>query len=275
MLGFRSGKRASPADSEALDALWLLRWLPNTGNTALARFLLDIHGEVARDRDGVRVRALQAIGEGFRRVRYGSRKPYFARPGILAFPRRDACMLKPMRSAGTLCRRKRPALDEARDGFVPGEGGAAFSCLNPGVGAGAWGGGACGDPRLWGFFWTRAAHRARRIGPLCGAGGTGALADAGLEPHAVDCLAHGTVPSMTGVRPYCWRGFCAGGGESRHNRLKSWIGHGSAACGGMELALMSPHGDPGSCRPSGTCANLVPGCWILLQRARFPARWEY
>ena len=44
MLDFDRENGLPSADSEALDALWLLRWLPNTGNTALARFL-DIHGE--------------------------------------------------------------------------------------------------------------------------------------------------------------------------------------------------------------------------------------
>ena len=69
MLDFDRENGLPPADSEALDALWLLRWLPNTGNTALARFL-DIHGE-GLVLGTACASALQAIGEGFRRVRYG------------------------------------------------------------------------------------------------------------------------------------------------------------------------------------------------------------
>ena len=86
MLDFDRENGLPPADSEALDALWLLRWLPNTGNTALARFL-DIHGE-GLVLGTACASALQAIGEGFRRVPFGNRP--LLRRGFPPFPRRDA-----------------------------------------------------------------------------------------------------------------------------------------------------------------------------------------
>lgn len=89
MLDFDRENGLPPADSEALDALWLLRWLPNTGNTALARFL-DIHGE-GLVLGTACASALQAIGEGFRRVRYGlSETVLCSGGGFPPFPRRDA-----------------------------------------------------------------------------------------------------------------------------------------------------------------------------------------
>ncbi|MFQ9867502.1 MAG: beta-ketoacyl synthase N-terminal-like domain-containing protein [Bilophila wadsworthia] len=124
--GFRSGNGLPPADSEALDALWPLRWLPNTGNTALARFL-DIHGE-GLVLGTACASALQAIGEGFRRVRYGLSETVLcsggdsrlSRGGMLGYAKAHALSRNPVPSEAS-----RP-FDEARDGFVPGEGGAAF-----------------------------------------------------------------------------------------------------------------------------------------------------
>lgn len=193
MLDFDRENGLPPADSEALDALWLLRWLPNTGNTALARFL-DIHGE-GLVLGTACASALQAIGEGFRRVRYGLSETVLCSGGIPAFPAAGCSgMPKPTRSAGTPCHRKRPdPFDEARDGFVPGEGGAAFVLESL---ESARARGAAVFAELLGFGASldggaltapdesaRFAEQAVR----------GALADAGLEPHAVDWVsAHGT-----------------------------------------------------------------------------------
>ena len=69
----------------------------------------------------------------------------------------------------------------------------------------------------------------------------GALADAGLEPHAVDWVsAHGTGTPLNdrSEAVLLERVFAQAGARPAIIALKSWIGHGSAACGGMELALM-------------------------------------
>ena len=69
----------------------------------------------------------------------------------------------------------------------------------------------------------------------------GALADAGLGPHAVDWVpAHGTGTPLNDRSEAVLRERVFAQAEARPavTALKSWIGHGSAACGGMELALM-------------------------------------
>ena len=193
MLDFDRENGLPPADSEALDALWLLRWLPNTGNTALARFL-DIHGE-GLVLGTACASALQAIGEGFRRVRYGLSETVLcsggdsrlSRGGMLGYAKAHALSRNPVPSEAS-----RP-FDEARDGFVPGEGGAAFVLESL---ESARARGAAVFAELLGFGASldggaltapdesaRFAEQAVR----------GALADAGLEPHAVDWVsAHGT-----------------------------------------------------------------------------------
>lgn len=132
--------------------------------------------------------------------------------------------------------------DEARDGFVPGEGGAAFVLESL---ESARARGAAVFAELLGFGASldggaltapdesaRFAEQAVR----------GALADAGLEPHAVDWVsAHGTGTPLNDRSEAVLLERVFAQAEARPARnppLKSWIGHGSAACGGMELALM-------------------------------------
>ena len=173
MLDFDRENGLPPADSEALDALWLLRWLPNTGNTALARFL-DIHGEglvlgtacvsrAAGHRGGLPARAVRPFGN----------RPLLVR-GFPPFPRRNAwvCQAHALSRNPVPSEASRP-FDEARDGFVPGEGGDAPSMLESAESARARGGGVCRILRLWGFSGRRGAHRARDRSALPGAGGTG------------------------------------------------------------------------------------------------------
>lgn len=209
MLDFDRENGLPPADSEALDALWLLRWLPNTGNTALARFL-DIHGE------GLVIgtacaSALQAIGEGFRRVRYGlsetvlcsSGDSRLSRGGMLGYAKAHALSRNPVPSEAS-----RP-FDEARDGFVPGEGGAAFvleslesaRARGAAVFAEILGFGASLDGGRSPRPTNRPALRSRRYGGRLPMRALSPMPSIGF-PHTVRGL-----PSMTGVRPYCWRGF--------------------------------------------------------------------
>ena len=68
-----------PQDTATLGALWLLRWLPNTAAGALARFAR-CHGE-ALTVNAACASALQALGEGWRRIRRTGRgrgQPPFA-----------------------------------------------------------------------------------------------------------------------------------------------------------------------------------------------------
>ena len=238
MLDFERERGLPPADPADLDALWLLRWLPNTANTALARFL-GIHGE------GLVLctacaSALQALGEGFRRVRAGlsscvlvaAGDSRLSGGGLLGSGKAHALSRNPAPEAAS-----RP-FDAARDGFVPGEGGAAFvlepleaaqrrkaNILAEIVGFGAsLDGGALTAPDAS----ARYAEQAVRA----------ALDDAGCPPAAVDWVsAHGTGTPLNDRSEALLleRVF---GASPVIAALKSWIGHGSAACGGLELALM-------------------------------------
>ena len=212
MLDFDRENGLSPADSEALDALWLLRWLPNTGNTALARFL-DIHGE-GLVLGTACASALQAIGEGFRRVRYGLSETVLcsggdsrlSRGGMLGYAKAHALSRNPVPSEAS-------------------RGAAVFAELL-GFGASLDGGALTAPDES-----ARFAEQAVR----------GALADAGLEPHAVDWVsAHGTGTPLNdrSEAVLLERVFAQAEARPAVTALKSWIGHGSAACGGMELALM-------------------------------------
>ena len=116
-----------PADAAApgLAALWLLRWLPNTTCAALNQ-LLGLHGE-ALTVNAACASALQALGEGWRRIRFGLADAVLVAAGdsrlslggLLGYHKARALSLCAP-GAGP-----RP-FDMGRDGFVPGEGGAAF-----------------------------------------------------------------------------------------------------------------------------------------------------
>ncbi|MFQ8737317.1 MAG: hypothetical protein ACLSAH_16055 [Bilophila wadsworthia] len=182
--------------------------------------------------------ALQAIGEGWRACGTAF-ETVLAQAGF-RLSRRDArvCQTRaqPERAIGSV-----PPFDEARDGFVPGEGGAAFVLESL---ESARARGAAVFAELLGFGASldggaltapdesaRFAEQAVR----------GALADAGLEPHAVDWVsAHGTGTPLNdrSEAVLLERVFAQAEARPAVTALKSWIGHGSAACGGMELALM-------------------------------------
>lgn len=268
MLDFDRENGLPPADPDALDALWLLRWLPNTGNAALARFL-DIHGE-GLVLGTACASALQGIGEGFRRVRYGLSETVLCSAGdsrlspggMLGYAKAHALSRNPMPLEAS-----RP-FDENRDGFVPGEGGAAFvlesleSARERGaevfaeiLGFGAsLDGGALTAPDESARFAEQAVR--------------GALADAGLASDAIDWVsAHGTGTPLNDRSEALLleRVFAQAGASPAVTALKSWIGHGSAACGGMELALMLAAWRSGQLPP---IRNLCTPCSERLDFAR-------
>lgn len=125
MLDVGSEPGLPPGDVNRLGALWLLRWLPNTAAAALCRFL-GLHGE-SLTLNAACASALQALGEGFRRIRRGEAVRVLVAAGDSRLS--EAGLLGYAR-ARTLSRRgpacgPRP-FDLARDGFVAAEGGAAF-----------------------------------------------------------------------------------------------------------------------------------------------------
>lgn len=241
MLDFGREQGLPPGDSAFLDALWLLRWLPNTPNTVLSRFL-DIHGE-GMIIESACASALQALGESYRRIRAGLSETVLCHAGdsrlssggMLGYAKAHALSRNPSAQEAS-----RP-FDVRRDGFVPGEGGSAF-VLEPldtarkrgahiwaevlGFGASLDGGSLTAPDET-----ARYAEQAVRK----------ALADAKLGPEAVDWVsAHGT-GTLLNDQSECLlleRVFTQSGASPVITALKSWIGHCSAACGGMELALL-------------------------------------
>lgn len=228
-------------DHPNLDALWLLRWLPNTAAAALARFM-GVHGECLVVGTACAA-SLHALGEAYRRVRFGLAERVLviagdsriSSGGVLGYAR-----------AGVLSRARAPLdavrpFDAKRDGFAPGEGGAAFvletldaaQARRAAIFAEVLGFGAsldagaltAPDPQ------ARFAEKAVRA----------ALDDAGLTPGDIGWVsAHGTGTVLNDACESLLleRVFADNGVRPVVAALKSWLGHGAAACGAMELAVM-------------------------------------
>lgn len=241
MLDFCQERALPPAAAEGLDALWLLRWLPNTCTSALAQFL-DIHGE-GLVLGTACAAGLQALGEAARRIRLGLADTVLV---VAGDSRLSAGGMLGYAKAQALSRGDTPAtamrpFDASRHGFVPGEGGAAFvlealqtaqqrhaPVLAEVLGfAASLDGGSLTAPEAS----ARHAEEAVRK----------ALHDAQLTPAAVNWIsAHGT---GTVLNDQCEaalleRIFTDARCHPAITALKSWTGHLSSACGTVELAVM-------------------------------------
>lgn len=246
-------------DHDELDALWLLRWLPNTAASAIAN-RLNLHGEGLVVGNACAA-ALHALGEGFRRVRHGlascvvvaAGDSRLSEGGMLGYGRADAlyrttkaqpCTGEPPLGHGsnhpphTPHEAMRP-FDTARQGFVPGEGGAAFvleteaSALARGIlpwavlhGFGATlDGGSLTAPD------PTATHACRAV--------RNALAEAGHAPHHMRWVAaHGTSTPLNDMAEATLLHTIFGHHTPAITALKAWTGHTAAACGAVELALL-------------------------------------
>ena len=231
-----------PGDVNRLGALWLLRWLPNTGAAALCRFL-GLHGE-SLTLNAACASALQALGEGFRRIRRGEADRVLVAAGD---SRLSEVGLLGYARAQTLSRRgpdcgPRP-FDQARDGFVAAEGGAAFvlESLEAATARGArihaelLGYGASSDggsltaPDEQGRYAERAVRAA-----LAEAAGNG-MADG---PHWVSAHGTGTERNDAVEAALVERLFAGMGTPPAVMALKSRQGHASAAAGAVELLTL-------------------------------------
>ena len=231
-----------PGDVNRLGALWLLRWLPNTGAAALCRFL-GLHGE-SLTLNAACASALQALGEGFRRIRRGEADRVLVAAGD---SRLSEVGLLGYARAQTLSRRgpdcgPRP-FDQARDGFVAAEGGAAFvlESLEAATARGArihaelLGYGASSDggsltaPDEQGRYAERAVRAA-----LAEAAGNG-MADG---PHWVSAHGTGTERNDAVEAALLERLFAGMGTPPAVMALKSRQGHASAAAGAVELLTL-------------------------------------
>ena len=226
-------------DRKDLMALWMLKFLPNTAASVIA-ILAGIHGENQTLTTACSA-SLQAIGEAFRKIKNGYIDLAFAGGGdsrlsksaILAYKKAQALyngMDDPDKAS-------RP-FDRSRNGFVPGEGGA--------------------------FFLLEELQQAKKrgaviYGEICGYGASidgysmtapepdgkwaersvnAALQEAGLASSDIDVVSsHGTGTLLNDSmesdlidRVYWER-------SPFIIALKSWIGHITAACGAVELAI--------------------------------------
>lgn len=245
----RTGDSAATSGLEHpdLDALWMLRWLPNTAASAVA-MRCGVRGE-GLVLGTACAASLQAVGEAARRVRWGLAPAALAvggdsrlsEGGLLGYARAGAIQrdLDPA-DANAPHHACRP-FDAARRGFVPGEGGAAFvlEALDTALARGAvplaevLGMGATLD----GHALTAPEPDARRAEAAARA----ALAEAGLSPGDVHWVAaHGTGTALNDAAEVrlLERLFADAGHTPAVTAVKSWTGHCASACGAVELAVL-------------------------------------
>lgn len=226
-------------NASALPALWILRFLPNTAASAIAQ-LAGIHGENLTITNACAA-SLQALGEGYRRIKNGYLKVAVAgggdsrlsSGGLLAYYKANA-LCRDSHAPQMACR----PFDQARNGFVPGEGGAFVvmesaesaiarkaSILAEICGYGAsMDGDAMTAPRPDGY-WAEQAVRA-------------ALGEADLQPEDICVIsAHGTGTPLNDAVEAQMIQRIFGNQMPMVLALKSWIGHLAAACGAVELGI--------------------------------------
>jgi 3-oxoacyl-[acyl-carrier-protein] synthase II len=231
--------KAGRMEDKSLAALWILRFLPNTPASAISD-LAGIHGENATVSTACSA-SLQAIGEGFRKIKdgyldlalAGGGDSRLSPGGILAYRKAQALW-----TGKSDCEEEFSPFDRSRKGFVPGEGG-AFVLLEELDHARARGARIFGEIRgfgasMDGYNMTapepggRWAEKAVRT----------ALKEAGIEPSRVDLVsAHGTGTPLNDAMEADLISRLYGEHKPFVIALKSWIGHLAAACGAVELAV--------------------------------------
>lgn len=223
-------------DEEGMEALWLLRFLPNTLAGAIAQ-RLGARGENLTVATACTA-SLQAIGEAWNRIRFGQLRQALAgggdsrisSGGILGYKRADALY----RGEGPPAEACRP-FDSSRSGFICGEGG-AFVVLESLESAQERGAAIYGE--LTGYACTMDGLSLTAPDPLACQAEVAlrrSLERAG-DPVVDLVCAHGTgtplndameaelIGRMFGDRPLV-------------TAFKSWIGHLSAASGAADLLL--------------------------------------
>lgn len=226
-------------NKKELKALWLLRFLPNTAAAMIAD-LAGVHGENFTISTACAT-GIQTIGEAFRKIRCsyldvalaGSGDSRLSPGGVLAY-----------KTAGALYTGKESAqnghrpFDKDRGGFAMGEGGAFFvlESLEHAQNRGA-------DiiAEICGFGSSMDA------GSMTAPDPTGkwmekavchALKESNLGPSQIDLIsAHGTGTDLNDVMESELLERVFKNSHPMIMALKSWIGHTSAACGAIELAL--------------------------------------
>jgi 3-oxoacyl-[acyl-carrier-protein] synthase II len=226
-------------DRDNLEALWILRFLPNTAASVIAQSL-GIHGENLTVGTACAA-SLSAIGEAYRRIRDGYLDCALAgggdsrlyAGGILAYKKAGALY----RGEGKPEEASRP-FDHGRKGFVSGEGGAFFLLQE-------WEHARERKANIWGEIagYGNSIDGYRMTAPAPdGKAAAGAvrkaLQEAGVIAGEVDFIVtHGTGTVLNDqVEAKIIRDVFPGETPAVI-ALKSWTGHLSTACGAVELAI--------------------------------------
>lgn len=235
---FNCGEDGQP-DWRRTPALWMLKYIANTPASVIAQ-LAGIHGESASIQTACAA-GLQAIGEAFRNIRHGDIEVALAGAGdsrlntgaIMAYKKAQAIFLGDG-DPQQVCR----PFDALRQGFVSGEGGAFFVLESLDQ---AQARGATIIAEIHGFGATMDGHAMTAPHPEGRWAETAvrrALATAGWQPDQVDLVsAHGTGTPLNDAVEADLLPRLFGGHHPAVIAIKSWIGHLSAACGAVELAV--------------------------------------
>lgn len=226
-------------DRADLQALWILKFLPNTAASVIAS-LLGIHGENLTVSTACSA-SLQAIGEAFRRVKDGYLDCALAgggdsrlNPGgILAYSKAQALC----NGDGDPQEASMP-FDCGRSGFAPGEGG-AFFLLEEVEAAKKRGAKIYGEICGYGCSLDGCNMTAPDTEGKSGkAAVIAALKEAELPSSQIDAVfAHGTGTVLNDEMEANLIFDLYGERRPPVTAIKSWIGHAASACGALELAV--------------------------------------
>lgn len=230
---------------DQMSPLWILRFLPNTAQSAISQ-LLSIHGPNLTLGNACAA-SLQAIGEAWRKISQGEittalvagGDSRLSTGGILSYDMARALLGDETTYA---------PFDKKRHGLVPGEGGAAF-ILEELEQAKARGAQILGE--IKGYADSLDGSSMTAIGgeiKWAQKAVKEALQLAGLSPKDIGTVfAHGTGTLLNDemevnlIRSIFYTETCRTSTHPTHptvTALKSWVGHTSAACGAVELALI-------------------------------------
>jgi len=231
--------RGGEIDREDLQALWILKFLPNTAASIITK-LSGIHGENLTITTACSA-SLQAVGEAFHKIKDGYLDIALAgggdsrlNPGgILAYKKAGA-----LYTGNSDPEKASRPFDRSRGGFVPGEGGAFFLLeeLERAKGRGAKiYGEICGYTSSMDAYNMTAPDGDGKWGRIAV---LAALQEAGMSPSQIDVIStHGTGTTLNDEREANLIDEIYRDCKPLAIALKSWIGHTASACGALELAL--------------------------------------
>ena len=224
---------------EGLSALWILKFLPNTIASAIAK-LTGIHGENMTSGSACAA-SLTALGEAYRKIKdgyldialAGGGDSRLSPGGILAYKKAQALWVK----KGNPEKEYVP-FGVKRAGFIPGEGGAFFILES---------------------LESAKKRNANILGEICGYSSSidgynmtaplpdgkwaekavrSALKEAGLQPGEIDLIsAHGTGTVLNDEMEARLINRVFSKKPPHVIALKSWIGHLASSCGAVELGI--------------------------------------